>query len=161
MEALKDVMNTLDVIKEKLTDKEYKEMSDDMKKAYDSFKVGKYIKVLQVETDTSVYWKDVDGDSGITTGQGNWSHQSWKEGQTGDALDESQGGDLDIVEVKTELKQTINLLKIIDDDDNSCGGGININKNTIENSSYSRLKDKKFCHTAWGLIIFIDDCVED
>jgi hypothetical protein len=156
MEALKNVMNTLDEVKEKLTDKEYKQMSDEMKKAYDSFKVGKYIKVLQVETDTSVYWKDVDGDSGITTGQGNWSHQSWKEGD----LDESQGGHLDSVEVKTELKQTTHILKIIDNDDTHCGAGININKNTIENSSYSRLKDKKFCHTAWGLIIFIKDCVE-
>jgi hypothetical protein len=155
MEALKNVMNTLDIIKEKLTDKEYKEMSDEMKKLYDSFKVGKYIKVLQVETDTSVYWKDVDGDSGITTGQGNWSHQSWKEGQM-EGLDESQGGDLDIVEVKTELKETTHLLKIIDDDDNSCKG-INTDENTIENSFYTRLKDKQFQHTAKGLVIFMED----
>ena len=131
-------------------------MSDEMKKAYDSFKVGKYIKVLQVELHTSVYWKDVDGDSGITTGQYNWCHNSWKEGEAGC----SEQGHLDSVEMKTELKETTHLLKIIDDDTTSCMGLI-INENTIENSNYLRLKEKKFCHSGMnGLIIFIDDCVE-
>ena len=152
MESLKNVMNTLDVIKEKLTDKEYKEMSDEMKKLYDSFKVGKYIKVLQVESYTSVYWKDVDGDSGITTGVGGWSHRSWNEGN----INVSEEAHLDLVEMKTELKQTRHLLKIIDDDNTSCKG-INTDENTIENSFYTRLKDKQFQHTAKGLVIFMED----
>ena len=140
-----------------INDGDYKVLCDALKKTYDNFDTGKFVRVLKVKTRTVVYWSDIDGDSGITDTRGGWCHTSWREGDD----DEERSSHLNKVEMRASIEETFYTLKIIEDPDGprDFTPSYDWENNTIKVREYDRLKNQGPTKQDSGtsIIVFIND----
>ena len=158
MEHLKTIMEKLDDMKlsEKVMDDgDYLILMEQLKQAYEKHNVGKFVRVLRVQTSLNVFWCDVDGMSNLNTDRIGWMHASGYD-EVNDTPD-SEVTHLNRVEVEIQNRQTYYTLKIIEDINADVRGSIDWENNTITKCSYDKMKQNKFVSNPNETIIYIND----
>ena len=143
MEHLKTIMEKLDDMKlsEKvMNDGDYKILMEELKSAYDLHKVGQFVRILKIEPKINLYWK-TKYDSGFHT------HHKWAHDSNCDSDCECGNCEgnfpLQQTEFSVELKKRTHILKIVPDSDYNRGKRINFVEDTIEKTTYEKLKEDK------------------
>ena len=155
MEHLKTIMNKLDDMwgqgEQVMNDGDYKILMEELKSAYDKHNIGKFVKVMEIKPDTTLYWK-TKYNSGIHT-HTSWAHDTSCDeececGRCEDTFPITQA------EYSVSLTHTIIILKIIDTEEYPL---LNTKNNTISNDAYEKLKEKKADNWVGKMFVFIGD----
>jgi len=153
MEHLKLIMEKLELMneEEKLNNEEYVFLMEHIGKAYKKHNVGKFVKVMEIKPNATLYWK-TKYNSGIHT------HTSWAHDSTCD--EECECGNCEDsfpitqAEYSVSMTDTIIILKIIEEEEYPL---LNTKNNTISNDAYEKLKEKKADNWGNKWYIFIGD----
>ena len=159
MEHLKTIMEKLDDLKlsEKVMDDgDYLILMDELKQAYEKHNVGKFVRIMRIQTSINVFWCDVDGNSNLNTDRIGWMHASSIE-RDNENDDEPEPTHLNRVEVELQKRQTHHTLKIIENSDGDARGTIDWENNTIKVDCYNKMKQNKVVNSPIETIIYIND----
>ena len=163
MEHLKTIMEKLDDMKlseKAMDDGDYLLLMGELKKAYDMHNVGKFVRVLRINTSINVFWSDVVGNTNLCTERMGWAHTS---GAARNALslddEEDDSFHLDRVEVEMRKRNTHYTLKIIQNDEGEGDDSDVIDwvNNTIKTRFYDKIKTCKYINNPVDTIIYIND----
>tara|TARA_R110000824_G_scaffold1050_1_gene5819 strand:+ start:207 stop:692 length:486 start_codon:yes stop_codon:yes gene_type:complete len=159
MEHLKTIMEKLDDMKlseKAMDDGDYLLLMGELKKAYDMHNVGKFVRVLRINTSINVFWSDVVGNTNLCTERMGWAHTS---GRNEDDDEEDHAFHLDRVEVEMRKRNTHYTLKIIQNDEGEGDASDVIDwiNNTIKTRFYDKIKTCKYINNPVDTIIYIND----
>ena len=153
MEHLKLIMEKLELMneEEKLNNEEYVFLMEHIGKAYKKHNVGKFVKVMEIKPNATLYWK-TKYNSGIHT-HTSWAHNS-------DCDEDCECGNCEDsfpitqAEYSVSMTDTIIILKIIEEEEYPI---LNTKNNTISNDAYEKLKEKKADNWGNKWFVFIED----
>lgn len=149
MNNLQELTNQLDNIKEKLTDKEYKDLMELTQKIY---KKDKRVKLVQIDIEVLAFKKYDNGHSNIhNIAPFGYEHDNNEENDDDD-------DDLKLVEIsidKPKMKPRIIELNIVDAKD--LRPPINVEKNYVEEPFYNKIKEDKFRVYDETIFIYLED----
>ena len=153
MEHLKLIMEKLELMneEEKLNNEEYVFLMEHIGKAYKKHNVGKFVRVMEIKPNATLYWK-TKYNSGIHT-HTSWAHDTSCDeececGRCEDTFPITQA------EYSVSMTDTIIILKIIEEEEYPI---LNTKNNTISNDAYEKLKEKKADNWGNKWYVFIGD----
>ena len=159
MEHLKTIMEKIDDMKlsdKAMDDGDYLLLMGELKKAYDMHNVGKFVRVLRINTSINVFWSDIVGNTNLCTERMGWAHTS---GGNEDDDPGTHDFHLDRVEVEMRKRNTHYTLKIIQNDEGEgySSDVIDWINNTIKTKFYDKIKTCKYISNPCDTIIYIND----
>lgn len=147
MNNLQELTNQLDNIKEKLTDKEYKDLMELTQKIY---KKDKRVKLVQIDIEVLAFAKYDNGQTNIhNIANFGYEHDN-NEGEDDDNIKLEQ---ISIDEPK--MKPRIIELNIVDL--KNCRPPIDVEKGYVEDPFYNKLKEDKFRVYNQSIFIYLED----